>query len=57
MYMIYIKTLNGERYIEYANDWPEAAAKADTYSSRFAELKITPIRLKDMRQGKEKRNV
>lgn len=53
MYVIHIKKLNGERFVEYANDMAEAAAKADAYSSQFAEIKIMPIRLKDMRQGKE----
>ncbi len=54
MYVIHIKRLNGEKTMEYANDMEEAAAKADAYSGQFAELKIIPIRLKDMRQGKEK---
>ena len=53
MYVIHIKMLNGERYIEYANDEAELAEKADAYGGQFAEIKAIPIRLKDMRQGKE----
>ena len=53
MYVIHIKMLNGERYIEYANDAAEMAAKADAYGGQFAEFKAMPIRTKDMRQGKE----
>lgn len=56
MYVIHIKMLNGERYIEYANDEAELAEKADAYGGQFAELKSIPIRLKDMRQGKETLN-
>ena len=53
MYVIHIKKPNGERLLEYANDMQEAATKADAYSGEFAEIKIMPIKLKDMRQGKE----
>ena len=53
MYVIHIKKLNGERIMEYASNMTEAAAKADAYSGQFVEMKIMPIRLKDMRQGKE----
>ena len=53
MYVIHIKKMDGERLLEYANDMQEAAAKADAYSGQFTEMKIMPIRLKDMRQGKE----
>lgn len=53
MYVIHIKLTNGERLMEYANDMHEAATKADAYSGRFAKMEILPIRLKDMRQGKE----
>lgn len=56
MYVIHIKKPNGERLMEYANDMQEAAAKADAYSGEFAEIKIMPIKLKDMRQGKERLN-
>ena len=53
MYVIHIKTTDGERLVEYANTMQEAAVKADKYCSQFAEIKIMPIRLKDLRQGKE----
>lgn len=53
MYVIHIKLNNGERLMEYAKDMTEAAAKADAYAGRFAKMEILPIRLKDMRQGKE----
>lgn len=55
MYVIHVKLKNGERLMEYAKDMPEAAAKADAYAGRFAKIEILPIRLKDMRQGKEKK--
>lgn len=54
MYVIHLKLLNGERLIEYANDEKELSAKADEYGGQFCEFKALPIRLKDMRQGKEK---
>lgn len=54
MYVIHIKKPDGERLLEYANDMQEAAAKADQYCTQFAEIKIMPIKLKDMRQGKER---
>lgn len=53
MYVIHIKLNNGERLMEYAKDMPEAAATADAYAGRFAKIEILPIRMKDMRQGKE----
>lgn len=52
MYVIHIKLNNGERLMD-AKDMTEAAAKADAYAGRFAKMEILPIRLKDMRQGKE----
>lgn len=55
MYVIHIKLNNGERLMEYAKDMTEAVAKAYAYAGRFAKMKILPIRLKDMRQGKEKK--
>lgn len=56
MYVIHIKKPGGERLMEYANDMQEAAEKADAHCGQFVEIKIMPIRLKDMRQGKENTN-
>ena len=56
MYVIHIKKPDGERLMEYANDMQEAAAKADAHCGQFVEIKIMPIKLKDMRQGKERLN-
>ena len=38
MYVIHIKKANGERLVEYANEFKEAAAKADAYSGEFTEI-------------------
>lgn len=56
MYVIHIKLLSGERFIEYANTPHEMAQKADEYGGKFAEFKAMPIRIKDIRQGKENLN-
>lgn len=54
MYVIHIKKLDGKKIMEYANTMEEAAMKADAYSGEFVEMKILPLRMKDMRQGKER---
>lgn len=57
MYVIHIKLLNGERYIEYANTTLEMAKKADEYGGKFSEFKAIPIRTKDIRQGREAKKI
>lgn len=53
MIVAHIKLLNGEHLTEYANDHIELFARLD--AEQIDELKTKPIRLRDMRQGREKR--
>ncbi len=48
-----IKLLNGERITEYAKDHIELFSRLD--AAQIDEIKTKSIRLRDMRQGKEKR--
>ena len=50
-----VKLLNGEHITKYANNHIELFAQLD--AEQIDELKTKPIRLKDMRQGREKKEV
>ena len=51
MIVAHIKLLNGDNVTMYANNHDELFARLD--ASQIDELKTKPIRLRDMRQGRE----
>lgn len=51
MIVAHIKLLNGEYITKYANNHIELFSQLD--AEQIDELKTKPIRLKDMRQGRE----
>jgi hypothetical protein len=51
-----VKLQSGEYVTEYANDHIELfMVKLMPYAGQIEQLKTKPIRLRDMRQGREKR--
>lgn len=53
MIIAHVKLLNGDRITMYANNHIELFTQLD--AEQIDEIKTKPIRLRDMRQGKEKK--